>query len=355
MLSERPFNILIFTSGYAKFRGMPSRKSLETARERLPTSTPQTKRQPQVHPAGAEMVQGEQQQRIAEGLAEEEGFHRQVRMSYAMGLRAGLKEKLAQRQQRRRGRHSSDAGLPASGSASAGDTGGGARRSPAKERPTSWIGGGGTGPVEVAETNKHNHCRQDSANSNASAASSSSYCSDSTPTPCLLMHPAPGYRPAGYVFASPWSGRCEFRTGNAGRSLKLRHVLAEPIASAGNPVDPIVKQVFGPGAAPMSELRFNLPSAELFGGGRRGKIARDAQDKFARFVLQDPGLSSDEAEDQWEMDILAGVGREDAGGGNRGNRVKMGKLILHHEGIKAMDLVVSANVGVWWSVWERSS
>ena len=342
---------------------MPSSKSLETAHERLFTSAPQAKRQ-QVLPGGEEMVQGgeqqqqqqQQQQRFAEGLAGEEGFHRQVRMSYSKGLRAGLKEKLAQHQQRRRGRHSSDAGVSASASASAADTGGGTkRRSPAKGRPISWVGGEETEPTRVAETSRHSHSRQDSVNSNVSATSSSSSSSDSTSTPSLLMHPAPGYRPAGYVFTSPWSGRCEFRTGNAGRSLKLRHVLAEPVVTAGDPVDPIMKQVLGPGAAPMSELRFNLPSVELFGGGRRGKIARDAQDKFARYVLQDPGLSSDEAEDDWEMEILTGVGREDAGGGNRGNRVKMGKLILHHEGIKAMDLVVSANVGVWWSAWERSS
>jgi len=46
------------------------------------------------------------------------------------------------------------------------------------------------------------------------------------------------------------------------------------------------------------------------------------------------------------------LGQEKAGGGNRGKRAKLGKLIVHNEGLKMLDLVVAANMGVWWSVWD---
>ena len=46
------------------------------------------------------------------------------------------------------------------------------------------------------------------------------------------------------------------------------------------------------------------------------------------------------------------LGRERAGGGNRGKRAKLGKLIIHDEGYKMLDLVVAANMGVWWSVFD---
>lgn len=49
------------------------------------------------------------------------------------------------------------------------------------------------------------------------------------------------------------------------------------------------------------------------------------------------------------------IGQEKAGGGNRGKRVKLGKLIVFDEGYKMLDLVVAANMGVWWSVWESSN
>jgi hypothetical protein len=49
------------------------------------------------------------------------------------------------------------------------------------------------------------------------------------------------------------------------------------------------------------------------------------------------------------------IGQEKAGGGNRGKRAKLGKLIIHDEGFKMLDLVVAANIGVWWSVWESVS
>jgi hypothetical protein len=60
-----------------------------------------------------------------------------------------------------------------------------------------------------------------------------------------------------------------------------------------------------------------------------------------------------EIDDDPHLDLS--IGQEKAGGGNRGKRAKLGKLVIHHEGFKMLDLVVAANIGVWWSVWESGS
>ena len=64
----------------------------------------------------------------------------------------------------------------------------------------------------------------------------------------------------------------------------------------------------------------------------------------------------DDAEDDDDEPIFdfSGLGRERAGGGNRGKRAKLGKLLVHDEGLKMLDLVVAANMGIWWQAWERS-
>jgi len=61
----------------------------------------------------------------------------------------------------------------------------------------------------------------------------------------------------------------------------------------------------------------------------------------------------EEIDDDPHLDLS--IGQEKAGGGNRGKRAKLGKLVIHHEGFKMLDLVVAANIGVWWSVWESGS
>jgi hypothetical protein len=59
--------------------------------------------------------------------------------------------------------------------------------------------------------------------------------------------------------------------------------------------------------------------------------------------------SPSEEEDDEKLDLS--IGQEKAGGGNRGKRAKLGKLIIHDEGFKMLDLLVAANMGIWWSVW----
>jgi hypothetical protein len=65
--------------------------------------------------------------------------------------------------------------------------------------------------------------------------------------------------------------------------------------------------------------------------------------------VQDQLASTLANEDEARLDLS--IGQERAGGGNRGKRAKLGKLIIYDEGFKMLDLIVAANMGVWWSVW----
>ena len=241
------------------------------------------------------------------------------------------------------------------------------------------------------------------------------------PESSRITQPAPGLKPRGYTFMSPWGGECKFATGNGGRSLECRHVLPN---FTGNVFNPLVEggadapdknnPKGGPGgggggggakkhARPVSELRFNLPTSEVLfkdnsssngtshshshsnngngnththgythGRSRRsstvGEGAQRAreqlQGQFQKLVNkaanaieqhqhqhQHQHPSDDEAAD-WKLDLS--LGREKAGGGNRGSRAKLGKLVIAEDGLKMLDLVVAANVGVWWTSWERT-
>jgi len=44
-----------------------------------------------------------------------------------------------------------------------------------------------------------------------------------------------------------------------------------------------------------------------------------------------------------------------AGGGFGGKRAKLGKLIIEDEGLKMLDLVVAANMSLWWRAYEKVS
>ena len=47
------------------------------------------------------------------------------------------------------------------------------------------------------------------------------------------------------------------------------------------------------------------------------------------------------------------LGQEFAGGGFGGKHAKLGKLIIEDEGLKMMDLLVAANLALWWRAYER--
>jgi hypothetical protein len=160
------------------------------------------------------------------------------------------------------------------------------------------------------------------------------------------------------MFISPWDGRCEFRTGQGGRSLICRHILD----NSNNRLPTAVLGHSQEGIRTVSELRFNLPGTGSDSG--QGHNHRHSfQGKFDRLLKLDPRQrrndgSSDEFDDYDEFDdggLDLQLGFERAGGGRRGNRAKLGKLIVHDEGLKMLDLVVAANVGMLWASWEKIS
>lgn len=162
--------------------------------------------------------------------------------------------------------------------------------------------------------------------------------------------PMPGMKPRGYVFTSPWDGKCEFRTGNGGRSVRCYHTLQE---GQSNNYNPLVDQGFSlpkSSSVAVSELRFNIPGAEIFPSSDQD-VESKLRGHFAKLLNKDSG--SDE-NDNTVSPFELNVGGEKAGGGSRGTRAKLGKLLIYSDGLKMLDLVIAANIGVWWGAWERS-
>jgi hypothetical protein len=163
------------------------------------------------------------------------------------------------------------------------------------------------------------------------------------PSPLLHDDRQPGFR--GYVFKSPWNGRCEFVTGAAGDTLKVSLCIYTPSA-----YDTALRffqcrhilsglQGATPMAMPVSELRFNLPSSS------KGEDSSKRSSLFHRpkHSRNHSGVS--------EMDLS--LGQEFAGGGYGGKQAKLGKLIIEDEGLKMLDLLVAANMALWWRAYER--
>ncbi|KAJ0158429.1 hypothetical protein CTA2_11591, partial [Colletotrichum tanaceti] len=303
---QPPIHIHLESSGYAKFRHMPLRQSVDAPRNSMCS--------PPFSNSEDALQHMQQQQQLLQRQSPEGGFSRQVVMSYAKSWSSNIREKLSSR----------------SRSGSIDDGGAGL---------TTTTSNLGTSPAR----SDNRHSRQLSSHSTGSISSNGS---DSGP---IITQPGYGLRPQGYVFVSPWDGRCEFRTGNAGRSVKCRHVL--PTAGGlSNPLAPTTSSTY---SAAVSELRFNLPSSELFRQeGKREQLSGH----FSRLLKvgggNRDGEYSDEDEPPSPFDLR--LGKERAGGGNRGKRAKLGKLIIYPEGLKMLDLVVAANMGVWWGAWEKT-
>lgn len=171
----------------------------------------------------------------------------------------------------------------------------------------------------------------------------------------------------GYTFLSPWNGTCEFITGVAGRSLICKHRLPAGIAA-----------ISPSHAVTVSELRFNLPSSALFSVGQSNASTQSASRKQNRLSfmskykhrrqlssqssyhgssLSEPGLvtrgSSTDGSDADESKLDLSLGQEHAGGGFGGKQAKLGKLIIEDEGLKMLDLLVAANMALWWHAYDR--
>lgn len=94
----------------------------------------------------------------------------------------------------------------------------------------------------------------------------------------------------------------------------------------------------------VAELRFNLPTFGLGSANcppRNDEKAGSSGSGGGPFFPPDP--------DRLDLSL----GRERAGGGMRGNSAKLGKLIIEDEGLKMLDLVVAACMGVWWKVYDH--
>ena len=184
--------------------------------------------------------------------------------------------------------------------------------------------------------------------------------SDSTDSRRSLTYGSPepmsGSRKA-HTIRSPW-GICEFTTGVAGRSFKCKHSYTSLDAR------------FGPGmhSAEVSELRFNLPSSKTLGsaGSKSGVPGTPREAKRSSLFLhqrrrrsssslgaQNPltGYIAPKVELEERLDLS--LGQEHAGGGFGGKQAKLGKLIIEKEGLQMLDLIVAANMALWWRVYER--
>lgn len=164
--------------------------------------------------------------------------------------------------------------------------------------------------------------------------------------PRQLSQPQPTVDSKGYTFQSPWDGVCEFNVGVANRSLKCRHkFLPSRTVSTG--------QIR---SASVSELRFNLPSSKSLSDSPSRKLktwrtsASSRHNSLDTPTYDNDGDSTSPDDDRLDLSL----GQEHAGGGFGGKQAKLGKLIIENEGLKMLDLLVAANIGIWWRVYEKT-
>jgi len=121
--------------------------------------------------------------------------------------------------------------------------------------------------------------------------------------------------------------------------------------------------------AEVSELRFNLPTARQGHRADRGSVDLDSTSRTSPYLATSPGgrhqYSLSEPLDGQESphwtsirdddgNIDYSLGRERAGGGFGGKQAKLGKLIVEYEGQKMLDLIVAANMALWFRAYERT-
>jgi len=156
------------------------------------------------------------------------------------------------------------------------------------------------------------------------------------------------------------NGLCVFTTGIAGRSLKCKHSYAST-----NPTSES-----GMFSAPVSELRFNLPSSKVVGtpaaksqvpgtpkeGKRSSRFLGSHHRSFSPSYgthkshdQDDQGYFGAEIEDRLDLSL----GQEHAGGGFGGKQAQLGKVIVEVEGLQMLDFVIATNMALWWKIYER--
>ncbi|KAI9816939.1 MAG: hypothetical protein M1826_001711 [Phylliscum demangeonii] len=193
------------------------------------------------------------------------------------------------------------------------------------------------------------------------------------PTPdTTTMRHAPATSPAAdpqppqpqqpdYTFSSPWPGGvCQFFTGPSGRSLKCKHLL-RPLAASSSSSSSVSPLPFAPSShgtrpspatpttatpptrsVPLSELRISLP---VPGAARPRRRFSSPSPSPSSWLSSSPRPFASSSHPRRR---LAALGRERAGGGRDGTRAKLGKLLVQPPGLEMLDLLVAANLGVWW-------
>lgn len=114
-----------------------------------------------------------------------------------------------------------------------------------------------------------------------------------------------------------------------------------------------------PAALPVSELRFNLPSISRVSTPRDEESSkrssffhRPRHSRNNSSIVVSHGESTDDVRRSFDRMDLS-LGQESAGGGFGGKQAKLGKLIIEDEGLKMVDLLVAANLALWWRAYER--
>lgn len=115
-----------------------------------------------------------------------------------------------------------------------------------------------------------------------------------------------------------------------------------------------------PASLPVSELRFNLPSSSKTGTPRGDEPKRSSffhRPRHSRnnSSVSDFGRNSLEEVNHSFDRLDLSLGEERAGGGFGGKQAKLGKLIIEDEGLKMVDLLVAANLALWWRAYEKVS
>ena len=96
-------------------------------------------------------------------------------------------------------------------------------------------------------------------------------------------------------------------------------------------------------AMSVSELRFNLPSSS--------KASTPGEDASKRSSFFHRPRNHRNHSSISEMNLS--LGQEFAGGGFGGKQAKLGKLIIEDEGLKMLDLLVAANMSLWWRAYSK--
>ena len=120
----------------------------------------------------------------------------------------------------------------------------------------------------------------------------------------------------------------------------------------------------------VSELRFNLPAVSAVASHSQVHLHPEstptppAEPRRSRFFgrlkhrlnswdrnMQTSRRGSEPIMPASTLDLT--LGQERAGGGFSGKQTKMGKLIIEREGLAMLDLLVAANMSLWWKAYEK--